>query len=194
MKATERDQLEERLRALCEAGEYGSAVALGLEGYGAEIRKLMWVVLKEGSKVDDAFGMFSEQLLKSLPDFRWQSSFRTWAHAMARNICLQATRSPAAREYLMTEGGLDRQAQRERTETPPWVKTDVKRRFRALQERLSPHEQRAPGPARGPSPVLGGGCTCRVRPSPLPRGAGEEDGCPAAAIPALEGAPPRTRH
>jgi RNA polymerase sigma-70 factor (ECF subfamily) len=141
MKASEREQLEERLQDLCGAGHYGSAVTLGLEGYGTEIRKLMWVVLKERSRVDDAFGMFSEELLKSLPGFRWQSSFRTWVHGMARNICLQALRSPGARERLMTEGALDRQPQGERTETPPWMKTDIKRRFRSLQGRLSPHEQ-----------------------------------------------------
>jgi RNA polymerase sigma-70 factor (ECF subfamily) len=142
MKSSEREHLEASIRGLCQTGEHGSAVALGLEGYGPEIRKLMWVVLKERSRVDDAFGMFSEELLKSLPGFRWQSSFRTWAHGMARNICLQAIRAPGARERLMTEGALDRQPPHERTETPPWVRTDVKRRFRVLQERLSPHEQK----------------------------------------------------
>jgi len=142
MMSSERVQLEARIHALCKAGEYGSAAVLGLEEYGPEIRKLMWVVLKERSRVEDAFGAFSEELLKSLPSFRWQSSFRTWAHGMARNICLQVIRSPRAREHLMTEGSLDRQAQRERTETAPWVRTDVKRRFRALQVRLSPHEQK----------------------------------------------------
>jgi RNA polymerase sigma-70 factor (ECF subfamily) len=141
MESSKRKKLEKDLRALCEAHEYRRAAELALDGYGSEIRKLMKVTFKDDSWVDDAFGAFSEAMLTSLPRFRWESSFRTWVYGVARNTCLTFFRSASAREQPLREGGSDDRPVLERTATQPWLRTEVKSRFRALQERLSPHEQ-----------------------------------------------------
>jgi RNA polymerase sigma-70 factor (ECF subfamily) len=141
MESSRRKKLEAELRAQCEARRYGRAAELALEGYGPEIRKLMKVTLREGSRVDDAFSALSESLLTSLPGFRWESSFRTWIYSMARNICAHSIRSPGARELPSPEGVLDGQPVLDRTATQPWLRTDIKSRFKELQARLSPHEQ-----------------------------------------------------
>ena len=142
MEASGRKKLEAELKALCRAGAYQRAAELALSGYGPSIRKLMRVTFHDDSLVDDAFSSFSEALLTSLPGFRWESSFRTWIYSVARNVCSAVLRSISSRERPLTEGGLDDRPMPERTATQPWLRTEIKSRFRALQERLSPHEQR----------------------------------------------------
>lgn len=141
MELSERKKLETELRALCAAKAYRRAAELALSGYGPEIRKLMKVTFKDDYRVDDAFGAFSEAMLTSLPGFRWESSFRTWVYSVAHNVCLSLIRSGQTRERPLAEGGLDDRPVLDRTQTQPWLRTEVKSRFRALQERLSAHEQ-----------------------------------------------------
>jgi RNA polymerase sigma-70 factor (ECF subfamily) len=142
MEAHKRQRVEAELQQLCEASQYQQAVTLALRSYGPEIRKLMMAVLRQEDRVDDAFGIFGESLLKSLPRFRWESSFRTWAYRVARHICAQYFRALQDHEKLAGEEALDKQPQPERTVTQPWLRTEFKNRFRALHDRLSPHERR----------------------------------------------------
>jgi RNA polymerase sigma-70 factor (ECF subfamily) len=141
MQATQQQRLDEELRRLCDARDYKGAAELALRHYGLDIRKLMMVILKHQDWVDDAFGAFSEGLLKSLPGFRWESSFRTWAYRVARHVCAQYLRSLHGREKWASDGALADQPYRERSMTQPWFQTDIKRRFRALQDKLTPHER-----------------------------------------------------
>lgn len=141
MEASKRQRVEAELEKLCKASEYQRAVTLALHSYGPEIRKLMMVVLRHKDFVDDAFGIFGERLLRSLPGFRWESSFRTWAYRVARNICAQYLRSLRDYEKRAGEEALADRPQPERTVTQPWLRTEFKSRFRALYDRLSPHER-----------------------------------------------------
>jgi len=141
METSERQHVDEELRRLCEASEYKPAVALALEAYGLELRKLMMAILRQPDWVDDAYGAFSESLLKSLPAFRWESSFRTWAYRVARHTCAQYLRSLHGREKWASDGALADQPHHERSMTQPWLRTDIKHRFRALQDKLTPHER-----------------------------------------------------
>jgi len=135
-----REQVEARLHALCLRQEYGPAVELGMRAYGPEIRRLMASVLHHPELAKDTFSLFSENLLKGLPGFRWESSFRTWAYRLARNACYHQLHSPAAREQPVSEPAAN-EPQRHRTDTQPWQRTVVKERFRALREQLEPHER-----------------------------------------------------
>ncbi|HYH97923.1 hypothetical protein [Hyalangium sp.] len=60
---------------------------------------------------------------------------------MARNICAHSFRSPGVRELPVLQGVLNGHPVLDRTATQPWLRSDIKSRFRLLQERLSPHEQ-----------------------------------------------------
>lgn len=136
-----RERLEQDIRELCRAGETGRAVERALQGYGMEIMRLIASVMHNPEQAKDAFSLFCENLLKGLPGFRWESSFRTWAYRLARNACYQLVHVPSARELPVTSSGLPEQPLAPRSDTRPWQRTSVKERFRALRESLEPEER-----------------------------------------------------
>jgi RNA polymerase sigma-70 factor, ECF subfamily len=138
---SDRERLEQEIRELCQRGDTGGAVERALQGYGMEIMRLMASVLHNPELAKDAFGIFCESLLKGLPSFRWESSFRTWAYRLARNACYQLVHSPAARETPVSASGIPEAELRHRSDTRPWQRTSVKERFRALRESLEPEER-----------------------------------------------------
>ena len=137
----ERQQLEQEVRALCEREDIGGAVERTLQGYGREILRLMHSVMHQPDAARDAFSLFSENLFKGLPKFRWESSLRTWSYRLARNACYQVMHAPSAREQPMSLSALPEQELHPRTETHPWQRTSVKERFRQLREQLKPEER-----------------------------------------------------
>jgi len=141
MQLEEREKLEQDIQGLCKQGDLAAAVERALEGYGQEIMRLMASVLHDYERSRDAFSLFSENLLRGLPGFRWESSFRTWAYRLARNACYQVMHAPAGREQPMSVSALPDEAQKPRSETRPWQRTSVKERFRALRESLEPDER-----------------------------------------------------
>jgi RNA polymerase sigma-70 factor, ECF subfamily len=141
MQLEEREKLEQDIHELCLRGELAGAVERALEGYGQELMRLMASVLHDYERSRDAFSLFSENLLKGLPGFRWESSFRTWAYRLARNACYQVMHAPAGREQPVTRSQMPEDALKPRSETRPWQRTSVKERFRALRESLDPQER-----------------------------------------------------
>lgn len=141
MKLEERERLEQDIQELSHRGDLAGAVERALEGYGPEIMRLMASVLHDYEQSRDAFSLFSENLLKGLPGFRWESSFRTWAYRLARNACYQLMNTPARREQPVSMSRMPEEAGRARSETRPWQRTSVKERFRLLRESLSPQER-----------------------------------------------------
>jgi RNA polymerase sigma-70 factor (ECF subfamily) len=118
------------------------AVEHALRGYGPEFRRLMAAILRDEGRVQDAFSLFCECLLKGLPDFRWESSFRTWANRMARNCCYKVVNAPAVRHKHVSLSALPERPVARHSSTNPWLRTTMKDRFRSLRERLDPQEQR----------------------------------------------------
>ncbi|XXF75101.1 sigma-70 family RNA polymerase sigma factor [Myxococcaceae bacterium GXIMD 01537] len=137
----EREALEREIRERCERGDIGGAVERTLQAYGRELLRLMHSVLHEPERARDAFSLFSENLLKGLPGFRWESSLRTWTYRLARNACYQVLHAPARREQPMSLSALPDEADHHRTDTHPWQRTSVKERFRELRQRLKPEER-----------------------------------------------------
>jgi RNA polymerase sigma-70 factor (ECF subfamily) len=141
MQLEEREKLEQDIHELCKRGDLAGAVERALEGYGQEIMRLMASVLHDYERSRDAFSLFSENLLRGLSGFRWESSFRTWAYRLARNACYQVMHAPAGREQPVTRSQIPEEVIRQRSETRPWQRTSVKERFRALRESLEPQER-----------------------------------------------------
>ncbi|WNG41147.1 sigma-70 family RNA polymerase sigma factor [Archangium violaceum] len=141
MQLDEREKLELEIQALCKRGDMAGAVERALEGYGQEIMRLMGSVLHDYERSRDAFSLFSENLLRGLSGFRWESSFRTWAYRLARNACYQVMHAPSGREQPVSMSALPDEALKPRSETRPWQRTSVKERFRALRESLDPQER-----------------------------------------------------
>jgi RNA polymerase sigma-70 factor (ECF subfamily) len=132
---------ESEIRGLCEQGAFYEAVERTLELYGQELARFTRAVLHDPDLAGDAYACTCEKLLKNLARFRWESSLRLWLFRVARNECMEGLRSPARRERPVSQPLSPDAAQRERSRTQPWLRSDVKERFRALREQLSPHEQ-----------------------------------------------------
>lgn len=141
MQLDEREKLEREIQELCKQGDVAGAVERALEGYGQEIMRLMASVLHDYERSRDAFSLFSENLLRGLAGFRWESSFRTWAYRLARNACYQVMHAPSGREMPVSMSALPDESFKPRSETRPWQRTSVKERFRALRESLEPQER-----------------------------------------------------
>ncbi|HEX8439235.1 sigma-70 family RNA polymerase sigma factor [Archangium sp.] len=142
MHVTDREQLEQEIQELCKQGEIHLAVDRIMRGYGQDIRRMMSSVLPDDERAHDAYGLFSERLLKGLKNFRWESSLRTWAYRMARNACLKLVSGASARELPVTRSAIPEHSVRQRSATNPWQRTDVKDRFRALRKSLDPLDQK----------------------------------------------------
>lgn len=80
----ERAALENRIRALCEAGDQKQAATLVLEGYGRELLLFLVSRLRDGEAAREVFSRFSEDLWRGLADFRWQCTVRVWCYTLAR--------------------------------------------------------------------------------------------------------------
>ncbi len=141
MQMSGREESERQIRELCVQGDIRQATERLLRLYGPEILKVLRSRLRGTDQADEAFGIFSESVLLDLPGFRWESSVRTWAYRIAKNV-IHHMRRASGREELVTGSRFQSLAQRDSTRTHPWLRTDVKDRFRALRARLTAEEQR----------------------------------------------------
>lgn len=118
MQPREREALEQLIRELCRQGDVGGAVETALAGYGTELPRLMGSILKDPERTREAF---SELLVKDLPAFRWQSSFRTWAYQLARrHSAVGAAREvPVTRDAFAQEVCRRRAPRRSPGSSPP---------------------------------------------------------------------------
>ena len=142
MQIEERKQLEDELQALCARGEYNRAVEQALLAYGPELRRLMDAIVRDETQGQEAFSLFCECLVKGLPEFRWQSSFRTWSQRIARNVCFKMLNAPAMRYRHVSLSAISARSEPRRSTTRPWQRSTVKDRFRSLCERLDPEQQK----------------------------------------------------
>jgi RNA polymerase sigma-70 factor (ECF subfamily) len=87
----------------------------------------------------DVFATFCEDLWSGLPGFGWRCTLRGWAYTLARHAELRLKTSAAHRRSLL--GIPEEMLARARTTTAPYVRTDVKDRFRAIRSRLAEEDQ-----------------------------------------------------
>jgi RNA polymerase sigma-70 factor (ECF subfamily) len=136
------DDVEAELAALLREGAFDRAATRALEEYGAELYGFL--VSFGGSEPDAAevFAQMSEDLWKGLPSFTSRCSVRTWLYVLARHAAARFRRSPwNHRERRTGDVRLDDFVASARSRTQPWLRTDVKDRFRALRESLDPDDR-----------------------------------------------------
>ena len=76
--------LDDRIRALLEAGQIEQATELVLRELGPEILGFLSGVLGDDDG-DEVFSAFSEHLWRSLARFQWRCTLRTWTYVIARH-------------------------------------------------------------------------------------------------------------
>jgi len=139
-----RDEIEASIRRLCASGDWSAAATEALRGYGPEVLGFLHAALGNQADARDAFSLFSESLWRGLPTMRWQSSFRTWAYALARAALGRVHRDPARRGRIVRlsptlEDALP--AGPARTVTHPHQRSEVKAHVRRLRLALDPDDQ-----------------------------------------------------
>ncbi len=116
-----------------------------MEAFAGEVMRFLVARSADPQLASDAFAAFSEDLLRGLPRFEFRSSVRTWVYTLAHHA-LARTRQALARERsrsvtLSEATALSDMIARERTQTPPYLRTEVKRQLRALRGRLREDDQ-----------------------------------------------------
>ncbi len=133
---------EERIAACLAEGRLGDAATAGLRAYGAEIGGYLAAVLRDSTAASDVFSDVCEDIWRGIGRFRGDSSFRTWAYAVAWNAVKMYRRDPFRRraQRLQTSDYsrlADRLAKSSLLHADPLAKDRLAR----LRASLTPFEQ-----------------------------------------------------
>ncbi len=135
---------EAALRDAYAAGRFDEATTLALERYGPEILGLLAARLRSDGDAAEVFSIFAEDLWRGLPGFAWRCSLRAWAHRVARNAANRWSVAGARRAALNlpTPGEvIEAVADRVKSTTLIYLKTEVKSEIRRLRDELPPEDQ-----------------------------------------------------
>jgi RNA polymerase sigma-70 factor, ECF subfamily len=145
VESQERDALEQEIQRHCAAGAFEAAAVAALRGYGGELLGFLAAIHKDEADASEIFSIFCEEMWRSLPRFAWQCSFRTWAYAICRHRSHRYRRDArrrAARGALLPDSGaLHALEQRLRTETLPYLRSQVRSRIAQLRDELPLEDQ-----------------------------------------------------
>jgi RNA polymerase sigma-70 factor (ECF subfamily) len=141
--ARDESVLEHRIRRHHERGELKEAATAALEGFGPEILGVLVAVVRDEQLAGEAFAQFCEDLWTGLANFRWESTFRTWAYTLARHAWQRLRREPHFRRTVALSDypGISQIEQRVRTMTLSHLKSDVKEEVVKLRQSLDPEDQ-----------------------------------------------------
>lgn len=135
--------VEHLIRCHCERGEKNEAVAAAMRAYSRELHAFLLCKLGHQDAAD-ANAELWEAILVGIDAFRWSSSFRTWAYAIARRTLggslkrrhrdrrhLPLSQAP---ELLELEAKL-------RTETQPFLRSTARHEIVRIREGLAPEDR-----------------------------------------------------
>ena len=135
--------LELELKALADAGSFTAATTRAIEGYGGELLGYLCALSPSNAEAEELFSDLCERLWRALPQFRWTSSFRTWAYAIARNLARDRHRKrKRANEVALDQAPeIAELAIAVRTTTMMYMRTETKKRFDELRAALDEDER-----------------------------------------------------
>src|SRR5688572_24414147 len=134
--------LEDAIRRRCEARDWQAAATEAVAGYGDEVYGFLVARLRGEDQASEAFAQTCEDLWCGLEQFAWRCSFRTWIYALARHAAARLERSPHEQSgRRITLSKLSEIAERVRSRTQPYLRTEVKDRLAALQAELGADDQ-----------------------------------------------------
>jgi RNA polymerase sigma-70 factor (ECF subfamily) len=141
VRSNSREELEREVRSCLERRDLTGAATLVIRGYGPEIFGFLSARIRDESAAREAFSMFSEDLWRGLPKFAERSTVRVWAYALARHAAIRLQAAPHRKRErnvpLSEREVLSKLADRVRTDTAPFLRTEFKSRVAALRKRLS---------------------------------------------------------
>jgi RNA polymerase sigma-70 factor, ECF subfamily len=136
------DAIEARLAELLRAGALHDAATCALEAYGREIFGYLRSILDSDGDAGEVYSQIAEDLWRGLPAFRGRSSVRTWLYVLARHAAARFRRTPWNQPGRRAgDERLDALVAHTRSQTQPWLRTEVKARWRALRDALDPDDR-----------------------------------------------------
>ena len=140
-----RDDVEEQALEQIRRADLASAATTIVRGYGAEIYGFLVARMRDETAATDVFSMFTEDLWRGLPGFEGRASLRVWAYTLARHAAIRHQAAPHRRRdrnvSLSEIDALSKLAERVRTETSPFLRTELKTKLAELRDRLSEEER-----------------------------------------------------
>jgi len=95
--------MEEQIRAHLDRKQYAEAFELMVRQYQNKIFHMAYSMLGNRALAEDAVQESFLRIWRGLSGFRGLSSLSTWIYAIARNACLSAAESNAARKAISLE-------------------------------------------------------------------------------------------
>lgn len=137
------EEVEVRIRAAFEAGEFECAATAAIEGYGPELFGFLANLLQDAEGASEAFSQACEDLWAGIRGFQWRCQFRTWAFAVTRRAYQRYLGRERRWKYRRLSSVSEPQvlAARVRTATSPYLRTEVKTRMVELRAQLPVPEQ-----------------------------------------------------
>jgi len=132
---------EQEVRNLLETRQLHPAATLALRTYGPELYGFLAGQMGNDTDAAEVFSQLTEDLWRGLPRFEWRCSLRTWLYLLARHATCRFRVSPWNRGGRTGDSRLDEQIAQVRTQTEPWLRTDVKDRLRQLRDSLDPDDR-----------------------------------------------------
>jgi RNA polymerase sigma-70 factor, ECF subfamily len=137
-----RHEIERSVRDACERQAYSEAVEAVVRGYGPEVFGFLVATNKSEQNASDIFSDFCMALVRGLPSFRFHSSARTWAYALARNAAHHFRRDTGRAVKRRAAGdALEDLAAAVRTSTLTFLRTERRTRLQELRDALPPEDR-----------------------------------------------------
>lgn len=134
-------EMEEGIRALWEKGDASGAATRAIETYGPEVLGWLVVSTNDATTAEEVFAMACEDLWRSLAAFRWECTARTWFYTLTKRALIRLRRRADERPRRRLELASYDAAERARTRTAPWLRTEMKDVFARLRASLSEAER-----------------------------------------------------
>jgi RNA polymerase sigma-70 factor, ECF subfamily len=136
------EDLEADIARLLEARDLPAAASAIMRGYGSAVLGYLFGLTRDEDRAEDVFSQFCEDLWRGLPEFRRDSSSRTWVYTLAWHAWLRQERDAYRRHGRpLASEEMSRLAAEVRSTTALHLKSEVKDAVARLREQLSPAEQ-----------------------------------------------------
>jgi RNA polymerase sigma-70 factor (ECF subfamily) len=139
-----RDELERALTKRLSEGDRDGAATQVLESYGSEIYSFLVAVHRSETDADEVFALFAEAFWQALPTFAGNSTFRTFAYAIARRLSYRYRRDSARKKkrlHTLESSDTSRLVLELRTRTAVFLRTETRSRLVELRASLPQEDQ-----------------------------------------------------
>jgi RNA polymerase sigma-70 factor (ECF subfamily) len=140
MRYAFRMSLEEELERLQGEERWEALTKLIVSSYGPEVLGFLTTLARNEADANDAFAQACEDLWKGLPKFQLRASHKTWFYTLARHALSRLWRSPAVRRCQQLSA-VSELAERIRSETAPYLRSEVKDGVAAIRAELSAEDR-----------------------------------------------------